>query len=144
MTEIEKEAESRALTSAEMEERSIGGIDIAEHTRAIALDLKQRAKIKWEVKGDENTRFFQGYVNNRNRKNHIHGIMTNGIWTTDPVMIKQEATRFFERKYRECWRVRPVFRSEGFRKLSKEDTRYLEGEFSMGEVKNAIWLCGGD
>nr|KAJ0197982.1 hypothetical protein LSAT_V11C700375200 [Lactuca sativa] len=144
MNEIKKEAESRALMSTEMEERSIGGIKIAEHARTIALDLKQRAKIKWEVEGDENTCFFHGYVNNRNKKNHIHGIMTNGIWMTDPVVINKEATRFFERKYRECWRVRPVFRSEGFRKLLEEDTRYLEGEFSMGEVKNAIWLCGGN
>lgn len=72
MVEIEALAKTRPLTEAEK-------------ARATSMDLKQRAKIKWEVDGDENTRFFHGYVNNRNRKNHIHGIMANGSWTTDPI-----------------------------------------------------------
>lgn len=90
------------------------------------MDLKQRAKLKWEVDGDENTRFFHGYVNNRNRKNHIHRIMTGGGWTTDPNIIKQEAVIFFEEKYKEIWPNRPLFRSVGFRKLSEADASFLE------------------
>lgn len=58
MIEIEKVVESRLLTSVEIEERSIGGVKIVKHARSIDLDLKQRAKIKWEVEGDEKTHFF--------------------------------------------------------------------------------------
>lgn len=66
MVEIELARESKPLTTTEIEERSIGGVKIVEQARAIALDLKQRAKLKWEVESDEKSHFFHGYVNKRN------------------------------------------------------------------------------
>lgn len=54
------------------------GVKIVEHARVMDLNLKQRSKLKWEVEGDENTRFFHGYVNNRNRK-----ITYTGSWLVE-------------------------------------------------------------
>lgn len=70
--------------------------------------------------------------------------MANEVWTIDPFEIKQEAAKFFEKKYGECWLNRPLFRSSGIRKLSNTDAQFLEGKVSIVEVKNALWSCGGD
>nr|KAJ0203637.1 hypothetical protein LSAT_V11C500259620 [Lactuca sativa] len=137
-------AKSRVLTEAELEERSNIGVKIDEHARLVTLNLKQRAKLKWEAEGDENKRFFHNYVNNRNRKNHIHGIMANGTWVTNPMDIKKEAVRFFGNKFKEGWKNRSKFYNPGFRKLSEFDTNFLEGEFTINEIKKAVWACGSE
>lgn len=137
MVEIEALAETRVLTEAEMFERSVGGVKIIEKARVTTMNLKQREKIKLEVEGDENTRFFHGYVNNRNMKNHIHRIMANGSWITNPLEIKREASKFFEAEFYEKWSNMSSFRHPSFRKLSESDARFLEGEFSLEEIKNA-------
>lgn len=57
MVEIEALAETRPLSEEEMVERSIG-VKILEKARATSIDLKQRAKIKWEVEGVKILIFF--------------------------------------------------------------------------------------
>ncbi|XP_052625598.1 uncharacterized protein LOC128132721 [Lactuca sativa] len=143
MAEIELVVESRQLSEAVIEERVKGGIEIVECARITALDLKQRARLKWKLEGDDNSRFFHGYVKNRNRKNHIHGIMVNGRGTTEPTEIKTAAATFFKEKFHEVWINRPKFHNPGFRILSDCDARFLEGEFSLDEIRNAIWSGGG-
>ena len=66
------------------------------------------------------------------------------VWTSDPFEIKQEAAKFFKKKFGECWQFRPLFRSSDFRKLSEIDTRFLKGDFSIDEVKDVVWMCGGE
>lgn len=62
---------------------------IVDLERVAVMDLKQKAKIKWVVDGDENTSFFHGFVNNQNRRNKIHGLLVNGQWVTNPDVIKK-------------------------------------------------------
>ncbi|GJV46735.1 putative RNA-directed DNA polymerase, eukaryota, reverse transcriptase zinc-binding domain protein, partial [Tanacetum coccineum] len=49
-----------------------------------AMDSFQKARIKWDVKGDENTKFFHCLINQKRRCNSIKGIMHEGAWVTDP------------------------------------------------------------
>ena len=58
MVEIELARESKPLTTTEIEERSIRGVKIVEQAGTVALDMKQRAKLKWEGGSKENTHFF--------------------------------------------------------------------------------------
>lgn len=51
--------------------------------------LKQKARCKYTLEGDENTKFFHSVINGRNKHQSIHGVMFNGSWTTDPSLIKQ-------------------------------------------------------
>nr|KAJ0192445.1 hypothetical protein LSAT_V11C800414270 [Lactuca sativa] len=50
--------------------------------------------------------------------------MTNGVWITDPSEIKQEAAKFFEKKYKECWQYRPLFRSSDFPAKTKDPIHF--------------------
>lgn len=78
---LEKVAEYRTLSDNELMNRSRGFRRILELEKMKALDLKQKARIKWTTDGDENTMFFYGYISSRNRKNRITGWSINGRWT---------------------------------------------------------------
>lgn len=99
------------------------------------------------VDGDENTSFFHGYVNNRNRRNRrnkLSGLMINGVWTTDPVAIKEEVHCFFQHKFLEKWPSRPKFTSPMFHRISPAECMSLEVPFPLDEIKAAIWARGSE
>lgn len=75
ITFLEDCAESRPLTDVELSERNEGVQKVMEHARRMVLDFKQKSQIKWTIDGDENSNFFQGYVNNKAMKNRINGLI---------------------------------------------------------------------
>nr|GFA53918.1 RNA-directed DNA polymerase, eukaryota, reverse transcriptase zinc-binding domain protein [Tanacetum cinerariifolium] len=42
------------------------------------MDLMQKAKVKWCIDGDENSKFFHGMINNKLSRSRIKGITING------------------------------------------------------------------
>nr|KAJ0191688.1 hypothetical protein LSAT_V11C800406980 [Lactuca sativa] len=140
--EIEKAAESRSLSSNEQRIRADVIKKIMEWERLQALDLKQKARIKWTIDGDENSKFFHGYINSKNRRNLLHGLMINGRWTTGVNEIKEEAYRFFHDKFTDAHPVRPKFSNPNFKSISMMDAIRIESPFSPEEVKAAVWDCG--
>lgn len=56
---------------------------------------RQRARIKWDVEGDENSRFFDSVIRRRNNKTNSRGLILNGGWCGDPREIKGEVFRYF-------------------------------------------------
>ncbi|KAJ9567589.1 hypothetical protein OSB04_003555 [Centaurea solstitialis] len=105
-------------------------------------DLKQKAKFKWTLEGDDNTRFFHGLVNQKHKRARIHGININGCWTSCPDKIKEAAFSFFKSKFEEPHPSRPAFNSSLFKKLSSIQTSQLETPFGDQEVKKVVWSCG--
>lgn len=91
-------AESKSLTESEIVERRLGFQRITELEKLAVLDLKQKARLRWTVDGDENTRFFHGYVNNKKSKNYIHDLIINGSWNTNVAAIKREVFSFYKKK----------------------------------------------
>nr|KAJ0206323.1 hypothetical protein LSAT_V11C500248810 [Lactuca sativa] len=73
--ELEKHAESRPISVDEMEIWNNGIKKITELERLSNMDMKQKARIKWMIYGDENSKFFHGYVNCKNRRNFMHGLL---------------------------------------------------------------------
>ncbi|GJY33455.1 cytochrome P450 [Tanacetum coccineum] len=55
-------------------------IEDLEHIKR--LDLMQKAKVRWAIEGDENSKFFHGIVNNKLSISRIKGISINGMWVT--------------------------------------------------------------
>lgn len=142
ISKIDIEVESRALLPHELGNRSNCVRKIIDFEKAAAMDVRQRAKVKWIVDGDENTSFFHGYVNNQNKRNKIHGLVNNGQWVTSPEVIRSEILQYFSRKFEEKWKSRPKIISNRFKKLSPMDSSSLELPFSVEEIRNAIWCCG--
>nr|GEW58633.1 RNA-directed DNA polymerase, eukaryota, reverse transcriptase zinc-binding domain protein [Tanacetum cinerariifolium] len=45
------------------------------------MDMAQKAKIKYSIEGNENSRFFHGVLNKKQSQLNIRGIMVDGVWT---------------------------------------------------------------
>ncbi|XP_071732482.1 uncharacterized protein [Rutidosis leptorrhynchoides] len=63
-----------------------------EITKFKSLDLIQKSRIKWDVEGDENSKFFHCAFKHKRYVQHIQGLMVDGNWVTDPL------TFFLERE----------------------------------------------
>lgn len=81
-------AESRQLSETEPASRSQGLQRILELEKLAILDLKQKSRVKWAVEGDENTKFFHGYINGKSRWNKINRLTVNGRWVTSVDDVK--------------------------------------------------------
>ncbi|GKB21476.1 hypothetical protein Tco_0855399 [Tanacetum coccineum] len=52
-------------------------------------DAAQKAKVKWAIEGDENSKFFHGVINKKRAQLAIRGVFNNGTWCTDPNTVKE-------------------------------------------------------
>ncbi|GJW49517.1 RNA-directed DNA polymerase, eukaryota, reverse transcriptase zinc-binding domain protein [Tanacetum coccineum] len=64
-----------------------------------SMDLIQKARVKWDIEGDENTKFFHGLINQKRQNQMINGIMVEGNWITDLSLIKDALFQFYKVKF---------------------------------------------
>nr|GFC89056.1 RNA-directed DNA polymerase, eukaryota [Tanacetum cinerariifolium] len=107
-------------------------------------EVAQKAKIKWVVEGDENTKFFHGMLNKKRNQRSIRGIMVNGTWIDDPVKVKYEFLdhfrNMFDRPPENRARIDICFPNV----LSNDQRDDFERMVTKEEVKKAVWDCGSD
>ncbi|XP_022014567.1 uncharacterized protein LOC110914058 [Helianthus annuus] len=141
---LDQALESRTLSEEEVWtlaeiKRRIGELDDFNHR-----DLKQKARCNWATYGDDNSRYFHGFINKRKAFNHIPGLEVNGRWETNPIIIKREVMGFFRYKFKESLCNRPKLVCYGLSTLNLVDAEGLVAEFSEQEIKRAVFDCGAD
>lgn len=72
------------------------------------------------------------------------GLNINGVWQEDPEVVKDEVMRFFISKFSSEDTLNIRFPITPSKTISDFDKCWLEREFSMEEIKNAVWECGSD
>ncbi|GKA93672.1 putative RNA-directed DNA polymerase, partial [Tanacetum coccineum] len=107
------------------------------------LDLMQKAKIKWAIEDDENSKFFHRYINNKLSRSRINGIFIDDVWVSDPPLVISHIFNFYKSKFEDVSTNRPQFTSNLFKTLSNLDITFLDAPFSNSEIKEAVWNCGG-
>ncbi|XP_071705214.1 uncharacterized protein [Rutidosis leptorrhynchoides] len=111
-------------------------------SKLINLDFLQKASIKWDVEGDENSKFFHNTLKHKRRCQQIQGVLVNGVWYDHPNDIKNSFVEHFESKFKsheselESSHLRPHVR------LSAEDAAVIESNVDDEEIKVAVWNCG--
>nr|GEV10009.1 transposon TX1 [Tanacetum cinerariifolium] len=80
----ELEAEKRSLGDMERNAWIEARRKWIETEKEKADILKQKSRLKWDIEGDENSKYFNSVVKRRNNKNSIRGLMINGVWCEDP------------------------------------------------------------
>ncbi|GJU78052.1 RNA-directed DNA polymerase, eukaryota [Tanacetum coccineum] len=108
------------------------------------MDFSQKAKIKWGIKADENSKFFHAIVNQKRRYLSIQGIKIEGHWIEDPLGIKDAFLTFYEQKFQKVEVVKIVNRSPFYKTLNIDQNTYLASSVSEAEIRDAIWDCGSD
>ncbi|GJR00332.1 RNA-directed DNA polymerase, eukaryota [Tanacetum coccineum] len=137
-------AEIGNASTDELEARRGYVKQLGEINRREGIDLAQKARVKWNVDGDENSKYFHGLVNQKRRQIAIRGIMVDGAWEKNPERVKNEFKSYFSEKFSPFVRSRPRMEFEFSRGLSTEQSAELEVVFSKVEIKEAVWGCGSD
>ncbi|GKB56369.1 RNA-directed DNA polymerase, eukaryota, reverse transcriptase zinc-binding domain protein [Tanacetum coccineum] len=106
--------------------------------------IAQKARIKWALEGDENTSFFHGMLKKKRRQLAIKGILKNGDLIENPSMVKAEFLGHFSSQFQQPNGIPPSLDSEFLNPISSSKREFLERPFSRGEIKKAVWDCGGD
>ncbi|KAJ0435665.1 hypothetical protein HanIR_Chr17g0895781 [Helianthus annuus] len=141
---LELKVEERVLSVSELEDRAECKRFIMDVDRAKVMDMKQRSMVKWAVDGDENTTYFHNIVNANQSSNRINGLIINGVWETDPPLIKDSICSFFAHKFIEPLPARPSLTCPYIKQISEVDGEMLAALFSLPEIKDVVWDCGGD
>ncbi|KAK1430043.1 hypothetical protein QVD17_12515 [Tagetes erecta] len=115
---LELKAESGQLSVEEVQMHGDLNYKITLHHQRKTMDLKQKAKARWAVDGDENSTYFHGLFKAHSSTNRINGISKNGTWISSPSEIKQEAFNYFMSKFQELNQQKPPFTVPGIARLS--------------------------
>nr|GEU98550.1 RNA-directed DNA polymerase, eukaryota, reverse transcriptase zinc-binding domain protein [Tanacetum cinerariifolium] len=111
----------------------------------------QKARVKWDIKGDKNSKFFHGLINIKRRTQVINGIMHVGVWITNPIQIKEAFFNFFKKKFKANDSMISFLPTLISHTLQHSDHDFLESTLTMDEVKTTgglilsgvtITICG--
>ncbi|GJR14581.1 RNA-directed DNA polymerase, eukaryota, reverse transcriptase zinc-binding domain protein [Tanacetum coccineum] len=91
---LEEKAENGSLDDQDMADRlsHLKTLEDLKHLKI--LNLKQKAKVNWAIKGDENSKFFHGIINNKFSRSRINGISIHGSWVTNPILVTSHIFNF--------------------------------------------------
>ncbi|GJY01758.1 hypothetical protein Tco_0359910 [Tanacetum coccineum] len=107
-------------------------------------EMSQKAKIKWVVEGDENSKFYHGMLNKKRSQSNIKGIMVNGRWIDNPASVKHEFLEHFRCRFDKPPDNRARIDMNFPNQLSDDQRDDLESMVTKEEVKGAVWDCGTD
>nr|GEY54451.1 hypothetical protein [Tanacetum cinerariifolium] len=136
---IEKKIDDGSTSSSDRDKRIklLQDIDKLE-----ALDLILKAHIKWDVEGDENSKFFHRMINNKRRSQALH----DGVWISDPrisdpLLVKEAFLNYYKEKFQAHYSQVVFSLMIHYTSLTSLDRNSLETHFSLDEIKTAVWDC---
>nr|GFB93941.1 RNA-directed DNA polymerase, eukaryota [Tanacetum cinerariifolium] len=100
--------------------------------------MAQKAKIKWAVEGDENTKFFHGMLNKKRNILSIRRVMVDGVWVDDPKGVKNEFFDHFSKRFCKPNECRVTLSMDFPNRLQSDQRSELEAEVTNDEIKKAV------
>ncbi|XP_071688325.1 uncharacterized protein [Rutidosis leptorrhynchoides] len=111
-------------------------------TKFIDLDYLQKARVRWDVEGDENSKFFHSSLKRTRRIQHIQGLLVDWTWIDDPNNIKDCFFKHFQSKF-DAHDSDFIFADPRPRRvLTESECSTLEADIDDDEIKKAMWCCG--
>ncbi|GKD21478.1 RNA-directed DNA polymerase, eukaryota [Tanacetum coccineum] len=107
-----------------------------------ALELSQKAKVRWSIEGDENSKYFHGILNSKRSQLSIRGILHDEDWIVDPIKFKTEFLNNFSNRFLKPLSRRISIDFQFSNRLKVEQAAELECTISYDEIKKAVWECG--
>ncbi|GKC12731.1 RNA-directed DNA polymerase, eukaryota [Tanacetum coccineum] len=103
-----------------------------------------KAKIKWAIEGDENSKYYHGILNKKRNQLSIRGVLAAGNWIENPTLVKKEFLNHFKNRFEKPHMVRPIIIMDFPRQLTSIQQTDIEAEVSIKEIKRAVWDYGID
>ncbi|XP_071739246.1 uncharacterized protein [Rutidosis leptorrhynchoides] len=139
---LELKAETVVLNEAELESWKESRSKWLENEKIKAKMLKQKAQLKWNIEGDENTSFFHSMIRNKYNRCNICGLNIKGIWCEEPRDIKAEVFNHFKKIFDEPNNMRPSLENLVYPSITNDEAHDLERAFSESKIHEAILDCG--
>ena len=79
---------------------------IQELEKLQSMEAAQKAKIKWAIEGDENSKYYHGILNKKRSQLSIRGVLVNGIWIDTPALVKNEFLSHFKNRFEKPQKTR--------------------------------------
>ncbi|GKB95524.1 RNA-directed DNA polymerase, eukaryota [Tanacetum coccineum] len=111
---------------------------------SINRDNIQKAKIRWAIEGDENSKFFHAIINKKRANLSVKGVMVDGEWMDDPSRVKEEFHNHFATRFQDPGANRGNINFTFPNRLSLDQVSDLESPISRDEIRLAVWGCGED
>ncbi|XP_071694529.1 uncharacterized protein [Rutidosis leptorrhynchoides] len=144
VNEWELLAESRSLRDDErrlwMETRKIW-LD-KENTKANLL--RQKARVKWILEGNENSSYVHSVIRRRFNKNNIRGLMINGVWNENAQDIKKAIHDHFSHRFNIQPTNRPSMSDLNYPIISASQKEELEFQFTECEILESLKACANN
>nr|GEU40285.1 RNA-directed DNA polymerase, eukaryota [Tanacetum cinerariifolium] len=116
--------------------------DLQELNNRNTMEISQKAKIRWSIEGDENSKYFYGIMNKKRSQPAIRGTLANGEWISEPHRVKNEFFTHFKKQFSPIQAPSICFDITFLTRLSSDQVQDLEHTVTYEEVKMAIWDCG--
>ncbi|GKC20731.1 hypothetical protein Tco_1022881, partial [Tanacetum coccineum] len=97
---------------------------------SINRDNIQKAKIRWAIEGDENSKFFY--------------LSSDDEWMDDPSRVKEEFHNHFATRFQDSGANRGNINFTFPNRLSLDQVSDLESPILRDEIRLAVWGCGED
>ncbi|GKA18960.1 RNA-directed DNA polymerase, eukaryota [Tanacetum coccineum] len=106
------------------------------------MDFVQKAKVRWAIEGDENSKYFHGIINKKRSNLAIRGVFVDGTWCTDPILVKKAFKDHYEARFNKPTKARLKLSFSFPNRLSTDQVADLERHVSHDEIRLAVWDCG--
>ncbi|GJV09833.1 RNA-directed DNA polymerase, eukaryota [Tanacetum coccineum] len=142
LASIDSSFDKGDVTSITLEERMNIMNKLTSLEKIESLKFAQKAKVKWSIEGDENSKYFHGIINKQRHNLAIHGIIVDGEWIEEPKAVKNEFLSHFRDRFDNPCESRLILDMDFPNKLSLEQIHDSERQFTKEEIKGAVWDCG--
>nr|GEX08503.1 RNA-directed DNA polymerase, eukaryota, reverse transcriptase zinc-binding domain protein [Tanacetum cinerariifolium] len=106
-----------------------------------SMEVAQKAKIKWAIEGDENSKYYHDILNKKRSHLAVRGILINGTWIDSPCLVKNKFLSHFKSRFNQPGVSRLHLNIKFHNKLTMDQKTDLECDITQDEIKRAIWDC---
>ncbi|GKB83224.1 RNA-directed DNA polymerase, eukaryota [Tanacetum coccineum] len=142
LSDIDKLLDQGGVTDDVLLSRMEAMKQLQELNSSVNCDFVQKAKVRWAIEGDENSKFFHGIINRKRANLSVKGIMIEGEWVDDPIRVKDEFRNHFADRFNDPGTRHGRINFSFPNRLTFEQVSDLEASVSDEEIRKAVWGCG--
>ncbi|GJT97592.1 RNA-directed DNA polymerase, eukaryota, reverse transcriptase zinc-binding domain protein [Tanacetum coccineum] len=142
LSELDKLFDSGKCNEDLVSERSKLSKELRDINSSASLDMFQKAKIRWAIEGDENSKYFYGIVNKKRSHLAIRRVLVEGDWIVDPSNVKKEFLNHFSNRFDKPISPILLLKSQFPNVLTSDQLVDLKRDVTHEEIKKAVWDCG--
>ncbi|GJY21359.1 RNA-directed DNA polymerase, eukaryota [Tanacetum coccineum] len=142
LRDIDKELDQGGVSDSSLLRRHELKCQLNDIKAMEATDSLQKSKVRWAIEGDENSKYFHGIINKKRSHLAIRGVFDEGIWLTDPSLVKKAFIDHYGTRFKKPTMARLKLNFSFPNRLSQEQASDLERRVSRWRSVRLCWDCG--